>query len=374
MAFLAARPDVAMTLLRCVVDAPARRVAPPGRVRRPRRRRPRLPPARRADGPLRPARRGRGRGAHRRPAHPERHRRVGRAVARGGRQGAAVVAPPGLGGHDATGHLRAGRRRGDVAASVALSTITHRPSASLRCAGGPFRHRRHRPDERRDDMRRRHDATSNGWGPCPSSPRAAGASWRSSPGRSSSGTNPPAPSCCAAAPPAARSWWSPAAWPRSASATGSCRGCAGDFAGELAVLGRRSHGADVVAETDVAVLECTAAELRTPPRGPGADPHDAHHAGDAPGGGRPGARRLSAVDPEAHPRPTARRRRRAGRLRCRPRARRRRRPRRRPHRRRAGSPAARPAVDRDARGRPRHDATPRGRRCGGGRRRPRRAP
>jgi len=36
---------------------------------------------------------------------------------------------------------------------------------------------------------------------------------------------------------------------------------AGDFAGELAVLGRRSHGADVVAETDVALLECTAAEL-----------------------------------------------------------------------------------------------------------------
>jgi CRP-like cAMP-binding protein len=36
---------------------------------------------------------------------------------------------------------------------------------------------------------------------------------------------------------------------------------AGDFAGELAVLGRRCHRADVVAETDVALLECTAAEL-----------------------------------------------------------------------------------------------------------------
>jgi len=36
---------------------------------------------------------------------------------------------------------------------------------------------------------------------------------------------------------------------------------AGDFAGELAVLGRRAHSADVVAESDVALLECTAAEL-----------------------------------------------------------------------------------------------------------------
>ena len=36
---------------------------------------------------------------------------------------------------------------------------------------------------------------------------------------------------------------------------------AGDFAGELAVLGRRCHSADVVAETDLAVLECTGAEL-----------------------------------------------------------------------------------------------------------------
>ena len=36
---------------------------------------------------------------------------------------------------------------------------------------------------------------------------------------------------------------------------------AGDFAGELAVLGRRGHSADVVAETDLTVLECTGAEL-----------------------------------------------------------------------------------------------------------------
>jgi CRP-like cAMP-binding protein len=35
----------------------------------------------------------------------------------------------------------------------------------------------------------------------------------------------------------------------------------GDFAGELAVLGRRCHSADVVAESDLVVLECTAAEL-----------------------------------------------------------------------------------------------------------------
>lgn len=35
----------------------------------------------------------------------------------------------------------------------------------------------------------------------------------------------------------------------------------GDFAGELALLGRGCHHADVVAETDVVVLECTAAEL-----------------------------------------------------------------------------------------------------------------
>ena len=37
---------------------------------------------------------------------------------------------------------------------------------------------------------------------------------------------------------------------------------AGDFAGELGVLGTRRHSADVVAETDAVVLECTAAELR----------------------------------------------------------------------------------------------------------------
>ena len=101
MAFLAARPYVAMTLLRLVAtrlrDASRRQVeygalTPWAAV----------PAPRRARRPLRASRRGWR--AHRRPADAERHRGVGGALVGGGRQGAAVAAPPGLGRHDAARH------------------------------------------------------------------------------------------------------------------------------------------------------------------------------------------------------------------------------------------------------------------------------
>jgi CRP/FNR family cyclic AMP-dependent transcriptional regulator len=41
----------------------------------------------------------------------------------------------------------------------------------------------------------------------------------------------------------------------------TARLAAGDVAGEVAALGHRAHFADVIAETDVVLLQCTAAEL-----------------------------------------------------------------------------------------------------------------